>query len=218
MRDYEPRAPTSRSSVMPDYFALLNQPRRPWLDPEAIQSKFRELLASVHPDRVHQATETERRSAQEQSTLLNAAYQCLHDDKARLGHLLELERGGKPAQLQNVPDQLMNWSLEVSGLCRDADALIVRKAAIASPLLKVSLFQESQAAAEQLLAQQRRVASGREQLLARLKQLDQEWMELTLGSTGRDHVLARLEELYRLLAFFNRWADQLQERLVQLSF
>ena len=31
-------------------------------------------------------------------------------------------------------------------------------------------------------------------------------------------LLARLEELYRLFSYFNRWSRQLQERIVRLSF
>ena len=39
---------------MADYFALLDEPRRPWLDPEELKAKFHALTATVHPDRVQQ--------------------------------------------------------------------------------------------------------------------------------------------------------------------
>src|SRR5215472_9636832 len=78
--------------LMVDYFALLDEPRRPWLDAEPLKEKFLALSATVHPDRVHNLSETERAAAQERYTELNAAYQCLREPKERLHHLLELER------------------------------------------------------------------------------------------------------------------------------
>ena len=38
---------------MTDYFFLLDEPRRPWLEPEAVRAKFLFLSAATHPDRVH---------------------------------------------------------------------------------------------------------------------------------------------------------------------
>ena len=40
---------------MTDAFALLSEPRRPWLDAEALKARFLPLSAAVHPDRVHSA-------------------------------------------------------------------------------------------------------------------------------------------------------------------
>src|SRR5437588_3739183 len=108
---------------MIDYFALLNEERRPWIDPDAVKQAFQTLSAQVHPDRVHSAGEQEKRGAQERYTLLNAAYSCLRDPKERLLHLLELERGHKPEQVQNIPPDLMELLLEVGQLCREADTI-----------------------------------------------------------------------------------------------
>jgi hypothetical protein len=40
---------------MQDAFALLNEPRRPWLEAEALKQKFLALSSAVHPDRVSAA-------------------------------------------------------------------------------------------------------------------------------------------------------------------
>ena len=42
---------------MTDHFATLGEPRRPWLDAEALKEKFHRLSGTVHPDRVHGADE-----------------------------------------------------------------------------------------------------------------------------------------------------------------
>ena len=48
---------------MPDYFALLNEPRRPWLDADLLKQKFLALASDLHPDRVHNASEAEKSGA-----------------------------------------------------------------------------------------------------------------------------------------------------------
>src|SRR5438034_1253303 len=105
---------------MIDYFALLTEPRRPWIDPDSLKQKFLVLSSDVHPDRVHNASEAEKCLAQERYTNLNTAYNCLREPKSRLQHLLELELGAKPANLQSIPPDLMDVFLEVSQACRGA--------------------------------------------------------------------------------------------------
>ena len=78
---------------MTDYFALLNEPRRPWIDSEALKARFLVLTAEAHPDRVHNALPAKKKSAHERYTELNTAYLCLREPRESLRHLLELERG-----------------------------------------------------------------------------------------------------------------------------
>ena len=78
---------------MTDYFALLDEPRRPWLEPEALKTKFLKLAAEIHPDRKHGAGKIEKAAANRSYAELNAAFNCLAEPKLRLLHLLELERG-----------------------------------------------------------------------------------------------------------------------------
>src|SRR6266536_2692354 len=107
---------------MTDCFALLGEPRRPWIDPEALKLKFLALAAEVHPDRVHRATPLEKQAATQRYAELNAAYRCLCEPKERLFHLLELECGIKPDDVHPISPAAMDASLEVSHLCRAADA------------------------------------------------------------------------------------------------
>src|SRR6266478_7291458 len=99
---------SARESEMTDYFALLDEPRRPWIEPDSLKRKFFALSAEDHPDRVHQASDAEKVAAQQRYTELSAAYNCLREPKERLRHLLELERGTKPEDIQRIPSDLMD--------------------------------------------------------------------------------------------------------------
>jgi DnaJ-domain-containing protein 1 len=203
---------------MTDYFALLREQRRPWLDPESLKKKFLSLSSEVHPDRAHAAGELEKRRAQELYAELNAAYNCLREPKERLAHLLELETGLKPKQVQNVPSNLMDAFMEILNICRGADAFLAEKAATASPLLRLQLFERGQEWTEKLSALQKKINSWREELLEQLKAFDTEW-DGNRDAKSEEHqrLLGFLEEHCQLLGYFGRWSAQIQERIVQLS-
>jgi DnaJ-domain-containing protein 1 len=200
---------------MTDYFVLFDEPRRPWLDAEALKQKFLALSATVHPDRVHNLAEAERAAAQERYTELNTAYNCLREPKERLPHLLQLELGALPKDIQRIPSDLMDLSLEVGKACREADAFLAEKAAVTSPLLLVTFFERGQEFADKLQAIRRRVNSLNDTLNDELRQIDRTWQS---GATPRGALLQRLQELYKLFSYFARWNAQLQERVVRLSF
>jgi curved DNA-binding protein CbpA len=188
---------------MIDYFAVLQEPRRAWVDPEALKTKFLSLSATVHPDRVHNQAEPERQAAQERYTQFNAAYQCLRDTKSRLHHLLELERGGKLQDVQDIPPETLDLFFQVGKLCRDVDGFLTQKQQVNSPLLKVQMFEPAQEWQERLNHRQR-------DLKQRVATLEQ---ELKAAEPAPD----RLEAIYRLVSYYGRWLAQLQERSVQLA-
>src|ERR1700756_1925347 len=119
---------------MADYFMLLNEPRRPWIDPEELKQKFLALSSQVHPDRVHGAPEAERLAASRRYAEINSAYNCLREPKDRLRHLLELELGAKPVDIQRVPEEVMNTFFEVGQLCKEADRFLAERGKVSSPL------------------------------------------------------------------------------------
>jgi curved DNA-binding protein CbpA len=200
---------------MTDFFALLNEPRRPWLDSDLLKQKFLALSANLHPDKIHSAGESEKSSAAKMFAEMNAAYQCLSEPKSRLLHLLELERGAKPKEIQHIPGGLADLFAEVAAVCRNADNFLIEKSNATSPLLQVSLFERAQGWREELNRLQKKLNALREQLLNELKRLDEQWRNC--GSENRGDLLRPLEELYRLFGYFNRWSKQIQERVVQLS-
>jgi DnaJ-domain-containing protein 1 len=200
-----------------DYFALLGQPRRPWLEAEPLRERFLTLSTNVHPDRVHHLGEAERASAQEKYIELNAAYNCLREPRDRLRHLLELELGSLPKEIQAVPSELMDFAMTIGEACRQADGLAGEKAGTTSPLLKVQLFERSQACTEKLQKLHQEILRRRESLVAELRELDRQWAGGS-GPSDRIPALQRLGELKHLLSYLDRWTSQIQERVARLSF
>jgi curved DNA-binding protein CbpA len=199
----------------PDYFALLDEPRRPWLDPDLLKQKFLVLSATAHPDKIHTASESEKSIAAKKFAELNTAYNCLTTPKTRLLHLLELERGAKPKDVQQIPDGLADLFAEVAMVCRQADGFLAEKAKAVSPLLQVQFFERAQEWIEKLNAVQLKLRDLSERLFAELKLLDAKWV--AGDPRARGGLLDELEKLYRLFSYFNRWGGQIQERIVQLS-
>ena len=205
---------------MTDFFALLAEPRRPWLDADALKARFLQLSTAVHPDRFHNAPEAEKAEVVQRYSELNAAYQCLSDPKDRLLHLLTLELGAKPKDVQRIPPGTADLFTEVGQLCREADAFLAERAQVVSPMLKVQLFQRGLEWADQINALQQKVNSRRDALFAELQSLIRLWDAAPApGSLVRaaELPLERLEQIYRVLSYVSRWTEQLQERAVQLA-
>jgi DnaJ-domain-containing protein 1 len=200
---------------MTDNFALLNQPRRPWLDADSLKQKFLALSARLHPDRIHSASADDKIEATRKFTELNAAYNCLAEPKQRLLHLLELELGAKPKDIQTIPAALADLFAEVANTCREADGFLAEKNRVTSPLLQVMMFERGQGWVEKLNGLQKKLNALHGQLDGELKTLDGQWMQKEAAL--RLKILNKLEELYRLFSYFNRWNGQINERVVQLS-
>lgn len=204
---------------MTDYFILLDELRRPWLDADALKEKFLALSAKVHPDRVHQLGESEKTVAHEKYVALNAAYACLREPKDRMRHFLELELGERPKEIQQIPQDLMEMFLKVGQACREAEPVLTDSARNSSPLLKVKWFERSQNCVDKLRDVLQSVIARREQLITRLTELDAKWIASGgTDSAKRAELLSELEEFYRLFSYFDRWLAQLQDRIARLSF
>jgi len=199
-----------------DYFVLLNEPRRPWLEPETLKAKFLKLAAEAHPDKQRGLNQAEKDPANRRYAELNAAYHCLAEPKSRLRHLLELELGAKPNDVQQIPAALADMFAEVATTCRNVDTFLAEKAQVTSPLLQVQLFERAQEWIERLNDLQKKLNELRKKLTGELKSLDERWIAADAASRGE--ILPKLEELYRLFGYFNRWNSQIQERAVRLSF
>jgi curved DNA-binding protein CbpA len=196
---------------MTDYFAVMHETRRPWIDSDLLKRKFLDLSKELHPDRT--PGQTGNRFAE-----LNTAYQCLRETRGRLLHFLEVETGAKPERVDEVPADLTELFFEVGRVCREADACRRELLQISSPLLKVHAFERGQESMLKLSAIQDRLRARIEGLHDRTRQLDAEWMQhRERSSPPPPELLGELAQIYRLLGYFDRWRAQVQERIVQLS-
>src|SRR5215472_14867333 len=100
-------------------------------------------------------------------------------------------------------------------MCHSADGFLAEKSKVTSPLLQVQWFERGQEWVEKLQSLQRKLNELHERLVDEVKQADAEWP--APDARSKSEVLAKLEELYRLFGYFNRWHRQVQERVVQLS-
>jgi DnaJ-domain-containing protein 1 len=200
---------------MTDYFAVLKEPRRPWIDAEALKQKFLTLSAEAHPDRVHNASPAEKEAAHQKYLESHTAYNCLRDPKTRLRHLLELETGARPPEIESVPPGLLELFMEVSRGMREVDRFLAERAKVNSPLLQAQMFPREWKYGQDLAALAKKVHSRQEALHAELRTVDHAWT--AAGKADRDKALSRLEEMHRLFSYYSRWATQLSERQFQLS-
>lgn len=203
-----------------DHFERLGEPRRPWLDSEALKTRFVESSTVLHPDRYHGADAGTKAAAGDRYSELNTAYQVLSETRARLLYLLELEAGAKPQDIQRIPPGTMDLFIEVGQLCRDVDTFLDRRNQVTSPMLKVRLFTEGIGWVEKLKALQAKISGKEEALKEELRAMNAIWETAPpMGDDGRVQALplARLEEVYRVFSYSARWSAQIQERLVQLA-
>ena len=199
---------------MTDYFALLGLARRPWLDAELIKKEFLARSAQAHPDRVHEGTDGERQSATHHSSELNAAFACLREPRDRLRHLLELESGRRPSELQDIPEPLASLFMEIASVCREADGFITRQVAVTSRLLRAQSVTTVHEWIDRLMTFQRRIGGLQEELFAELQELDTKW----IATNSHQPWLTDLERICRRLGFFGRWQQQIQERVNRLMY
>lgn len=186
---------------MIDYFAFLDQPRRPWLDPGELKQAFHARSRELHPD---VADASDAAFAQ-----LNEAYQVLDDPKRRLQHLLALE-GRPPARNSSVPQEIAVLFPIVASVTQDADAVVQRATAATNPLSR-SLLKP------QMLAVQNRLAETLQHLRDLEQQAQTELQQLSTVRVFEQRQWAQLHALYLQFSYVGRWIAELEEKQLRLT-
>ena len=196
---------------MTDYFVVLDQPRRPWVEPQQLKQKYHELARSEHPDLDGNSSS---RGAEAPPTLaaVNEAYRVLSSPRLRLQHLLALEdRPAGEGEKNNVAGGMGDLFMEAAGLVRDADALIVKRNGVTSALAK-SLFQRETGSlgdrAHRLLE---KLEGCYHVAVDDLRRADERW------TTDRAQAVTELRPLIQRFAYLDRWIEQLREKQFQLA-
>lgn len=203
-----------------DAFELLGLPRRPWVDSDQVKTLFHERSAALHPDRHHTAPESVREEMGRRYAALNEAHQILREPRERLLHLLELETGGKPRDIQKIPPGTMDLFVEVGQTCRDCDEHLRKQAGAVSPILRLQLMQAGLDWVEKMELLAGRVRTKGIELESELRTMNAAWESAPApGESGRAAALPldRLEQIYRSMSYVSRWMAQIQERMVQLA-
>lgn len=190
---------------MIDYFALLDQPRAPWLDPAGLKDTYHQKTLQAHPD-TDQSSNTGSGFVE-----LNEAYQVLQDPKRRLHHLLELEGRAPSSRDQTVPPELHDLFPIIGTLTQRASVLL-EKATTASNALSRSLLKPQILEAQKETKELRDKVHGlSEASLVRLRQTNSRW------ATNPTEEIAALSNLYFAFAYLTRWSTQLDELAFQLD-
>ncbi|MDQ6859695.1 MAG: DnaJ domain-containing protein [Verrucomicrobiota bacterium] len=178
---------------MTDYFALLNQPRAAWLDPEQLREAFHAQTRQAHPD----ASGDDAAFAE-----VNQAYQVLREPKRRIQHLLAL-LGDLPAQQSAaIPPDIAELFPGVAALTRKADVVLEQSRSATSSLSRSLVRPE-------LVRTREEVEQLRSELQAMVDRADEQLQ-------SADHV-SELRELYLRFSYLARWLSELEEKLLQLS-
>jgi curved DNA-binding protein CbpA len=189
--------------MQPDFFALLNQPRRPWLDLDRLKQEYQRLTFEQHPDRTDGVSE--RRDFAE----ITEAYRVLSSPKLRLQHLLSLQ--GEGTQTSELPGEMADIFMEIATLVNDTDRSLQRRHAASSALAKSMLRSELTVLQHRLDAALLKLNQRHADLVADLNQIDQQWAH------DRAAVSPELAKLSQRFGFLDRWIAQLREKQFQLS-
>ena len=203
---------------MADFFAILNQPRLPCLDPDLIKQEFLRLSNQLHPDKAAQAGKAQ---AEERFAELNTAYHTLRHARTRLLHLLELEGVPPSPHVQSVPPEVAPFFAPIAELTRAVDEFLARKRKASSPILQAQLFEEGLDWTDKIQALQSRLQEQIAALANELPPMNSSWERRSQSTAALNPAplpLQRLQQIAAALGFLERWHSQLQERLTTLAF
>ncbi len=192
---------------MPNSFAVLQFPSRPWLLPEELQTRFLELAAKWHPDGNSDPNST----AEFQK--ITVAHQTLKDPVRRIEAVLELERPGFVASLAKnaIPSSLPELFMEIATLQREINAFCAQHSSTHSPLSLALLKGEVIALRKDLEQLDQKLRLHWERCLNQIQAADSTWERRTTES------LTALALVHQEMVYLQRWREQLKESRVRLD-
>jgi curved DNA-binding protein CbpA len=189
---------------MTDYFALLEQPRAPWLDPAALKETYHRTTLQSHPD-------TAAPGAERDFAALNEAYQVLQDPKRRLHHLLTLENCAPASANQTIPGELQDLFLLIGALNQRANLLLEKTRTTSNALSRSLLKPQIVELQKEVGALGDKVRNLDAAASERLREINSDWRKDSADQVGE------LTNLYFSFAYLGRWSAQLDELAFQLS-
>jgi hypothetical protein len=176
---------------MTDYFALLGEARRPWLDCDKLKEKYYRLSLAAPPD-----------------AELNEGFRVLSDPKLRLHHLLTLE-GADLVARRVVPSSVAELFWNTGALLRETEHWLLSNAEATSTLGRALRKPERAKLEERLLKLEEELRSSYEAELAQIRKAD--W------NPTSPNELAKFIERYDSISYLTRLRAQTAEKRFQLS-
>jgi len=186
---------------MTDYFALLDQPRRPWLDDATLRDAYHRRAAALHPD-----APTGDGPA---FAVLNTAFATLRDPVPRLRHLLALEEPEALTRPTPIPADLGELFPVVGAARQMMVGFTARRAAASSAVARALLAGEEATVRSTAAAARSALDASRARALGELRALDAHWPAL--------EARAALAALHGRFSFLEKWDAQLREAGVGLG-
>ena len=190
----------------PDYFAVLQFERRPWIDPDQLKREYQQRTFAAHPDRSKKA------AADVDFAAITEAYRVLNSPRLRLQHLLALEGDsqsrGEPTP---VPCALSELFMQAAQLVAAINSFLQKREQTSSTLGKSLLQSELAGLRGRIGLLLRNLETQYAEALNDLRTVDEAWPK------NRDRAVAEIKPLTQRFAFLERWLDQLREKDFQLS-
>lgn len=178
---------------MTDYFALFDEARRPWLDPEKLKEKYfaRSRTAAANAE-------------------LNEAFRVLSDPKLRLHHFLVLA-GAELTAGRPVPPRLAELFWNSGTLLREVERWLLKNAEAGSALSRALLSPEKTKLEARLEKLQGELKALYKTELDQLRQID------ATAEMDSPKVLSKLIEHYDSISYLSRLREQTKEKRFRLS-
>jgi curved DNA-binding protein CbpA len=187
-----------------DAFALLNLPRRVWLDPDEVRAAFQKAAAACHPDGAGDEADRGERTRRFQQ--LNEASAILTPVAARLRHWLSLEFPDySPPRAAVMDDALVRLFGQVGAAVQEAAGWTRKVEAATTFLAKAALTRQGLEVQEALEAAGAEVRAAHATMEASLREID-----AAHGKGTEAEVAAVLGPLSQRAGFLEKWQAQLQ--------
>ncbi|MGI8891594.1 MAG: hypothetical protein ACR2G0_12545 [Chthoniobacterales bacterium] len=173
---------------MTDYFALLEEARRPWLEAETLKEKYFARTRAAAPE-----------------AELNEAFRVLSDPKLRLQHLLLLE-GAELNAGRAVPPSVAELFWNTGTLLREIDRWLLRSAEATSALARALLSGERAKLGASLEILEQQLGAIYETEVSQLRAMEKLPNDLT-----------RLIQHYDSISYLTRLREQMREKRFRLS-
>lgn len=190
----------------PDFFAVLKQKRRPWIDSDQLKQEYQQRTFAAHPDR------TKGADADVDFATITEAYRVLNSPRLRLQHLLALEDNDQPRNEPiAVPSALSDLFMQAAQLVGEIDALLQKREQTSSTLGKSLLQSQLADVRTRATALVKTLEMHYAGALNDLRAVDQTWAK------DRNQAVVQVRSLTEQFAFLERWLDQMREKEFRLS-